>query len=119
MENEFGRIKYAHLILSQVGVVTNAILFSSLTCDGACVTLSSPPPPKGLLTRSSRGCRYITPRNVGDITKYPAGLGANQVCTLVGSSPGSAVVSGSDYISANFDYDSGGESFFQRLLSLF
>lgn len=57
----------------------------SLVCDGA----------------------YITPRNVGGITKYPIDLGPNQVCTLVGSSPGTAAVSGAAYIKANFDYDVG------------
>ncbi|ORY59909.1 pleiotropic drug resistance ABC transporter [Leucosporidium creatinivorum] len=54
-----------------------------LTCDGA----------------------YITPRNVGGITKYPADLGPNQVCTLVGSTPGTAAVSGAQYIAGNFEYD--------------
>lgn len=48
---------------------------------------------------------YITPRNVGNLTKYPLVLGANQVCTLRGSTPGIAAVPGRDYILANFEYN--------------
>lgn len=46
----------------------------------------------------------IIPRNIGNLTRYPTSLGPNQVCTLVGSVPGNPIVSGSDYILANFDY---------------
>lgn len=49
---------------------------------------------------------FITPRNIGSISKYPLALGANQVCTLAGALPGSNIVSGRDYIRAAFDYDS-------------
>lgn len=61
----------------------------SLTCDGA----------------------YITPFNVGGLTKYPTDLGPNQVCTLLGSTAGSNIVPGSDYIAAAFEYDAGGAHF--------
>ncbi|KAL8291281.1 hypothetical protein RQP46_002259 [Phenoliferia psychrophenolica] len=50
---------------------------------------------------------YITPYNVGGLTKYPTDLGPNQVCTLLGSTPGSNVVPGRDYIKAAFEYDVG------------
>ncbi|KAJ7109815.1 ABC-2 type transporter-domain-containing protein [Mycena epipterygia] len=49
---------------------------------------------------------FVVPRNVGDLTKYPDGLGPNQACTLFGSSPGSSALSGNDYISAAFGLDS-------------
>lgn len=49
--------------------------------------------------------QYITPRNVGGTTKYPTDLGPNQVCTLVGSTPGTAAVTGAQYIAGNFEYD--------------
>ena len=58
----------------------------SLTCDGS----------------------YITPFNVGGLTKYPTELGPNQVCTLLGSTAGSNVVPGRDYIRAAFEYNAGG-----------
>ncbi|PWN34157.1 putative ATP-binding multidrug cassette transport protein [Meira miltonrushii] len=35
---------------------------------------------------------------------YPAGIGANQVCTLAGSTPGSPLIPGQDYLDANFRY---------------
>ncbi|KAK4699639.1 hypothetical protein P7C70_g6621, partial [Phenoliferia sp. Uapishka_3] len=57
----------------------------SLTCDGS----------------------YITPYNVGGLTKYPTELGPNQVCTLLGSTAGSSVVPGRDYIKAAFEYEAG------------
>ncbi|QRW26814.1 ABC transporter G family member 11 [Rhizoctonia solani] len=47
---------------------------------------------------------YIIPHNVGDITKYPTTLGPNQVCTLLGASPGQSQVSGDAYIAAGFEY---------------
>ncbi|KAF8748804.1 ABC transporter [Rhizoctonia solani] len=37
---------------------------------------------------------YIIPHNAGDVTKYPTILGPNQVCTLLGASPGQIRVSG-------------------------
>ncbi|KAI9446228.1 ABC-2 type transporter-domain-containing protein [Lactarius indigo] len=40
---------------------------------------------------------YVVPRNVGNVTKYPAELGPNQICTLFGAQPGSRVVTGKDY----------------------
>ncbi|CAK5280362.1 unnamed protein product, partial [Mycena citricolor] len=45
---------------------------------------------------------YIVPRNLGSLTKYPNGLGPNQVCTLFGASAGSASVSGNAYINAGY-----------------
>ncbi|KAJ7150350.1 ABC-2 type transporter-domain-containing protein [Mycena filopes] len=45
---------------------------------------------------------YVIPRNIGSVTKYPDGLGVNQVCTLFGSSAGTSAVSGESYISAGF-----------------
>ena len=47
---------------------------------------------------------YITPRNVGAVTKYPNDLGANQVCTLPGAQPGNPEVNGADYIFAGYQY---------------
>ena len=55
-----------------------------LTCDGA----------------------YVTPRNIGNITKFPVVLGPNQVCTLPGALPGAVIVPGRDYIAASFAIDS-------------
>mgnify|MGYP001599324460 FL=1 len=52
---------------------------------------------------------YITPFNVGGLTKYPLALGPNQVCTLPGSVGGNPFVPGADYIRAAFEYDAGGE----------
>ncbi|KAJ6520219.1 ABC-2 type transporter-domain-containing protein [Mycena sanguinolenta] len=49
---------------------------------------------------------YVVPRNVGDLTKYPDGLGPNQACTLFGSSPGDSSVSGESYISAGYGLNS-------------
>lgn len=49
---------------------------------------------------------YVAPRNLDpSMTIYPDGLGPNQVCTLLGSTAGSDVVSGTSYISASFDYN--------------
>ncbi|KAI0081165.1 hypothetical protein K474DRAFT_1657026 [Panus rudis PR-1116 ss-1] len=48
---------------------------------------------------------YIIPRNVGDITKYPDGLGPNQVCTLGGAEPGQSIVSGRSYLKSAFALD--------------
>ncbi|WAQ82669.1 hypothetical protein PtA15_3A32 [Puccinia triticina] len=42
----------------------------------------------------------IAPRGPG----YPAGIGANQACTVLGSRPGSPIVIGEDYIRSNFSY---------------
>lgn len=50
---------------------------------------------------------YMVPRNPPSSTKYPEVLGPNQVCTLYGASPGSAIVTGDDYIRAGFAMDSG------------
>jgi hypothetical protein len=48
---------------------------------------------------------YVAPRNlVAGMNIYPDGLGPNQVCTLLGSSPGTDQVPGTAYISASFDY---------------
>lgn len=44
---------------------------------------------------------YITPSG----GQYPTTLGANQVCTLPGSTPGNPVVPGSAYLQAAFSYD--------------
>ncbi|QRV86840.1 ABC-2 type transporter [Ceratobasidium sp. AG-Ba] len=57
--------------------------------------------------RISMACvgSYIIPHNVpGVVTKYPETLGPNQVCTLLGASPGESEVSGSAYINAGFEY---------------
>ncbi|KAJ7135007.1 ABC-2 type transporter-domain-containing protein [Mycena crocata] len=62
----------------------NEFMRIQLTCDGA----------------------SVIPRNVGDVNKYPVGLGPNQVCTLFGSSAGSSNVSGEDYISAGYGLSS-------------
>ncbi|KAJ1310587.1 hypothetical protein OPQ81_007316 [Rhizoctonia solani] len=47
---------------------------------------------------------YIIPHNVGDVTKYPTTLGPNQVCTLLGASPGQSQVSGDAYMAAGYEY---------------
>ncbi|CCO36283.1 ABC transporter G family member 11 AltName: Full=ABC transporter ABCG,11 [Rhizoctonia solani AG-1 IB] len=47
---------------------------------------------------------YIIPHNVGDVTKYPTSLGPNQVCTLLGASPGQSQVSGDAYMAAGYEY---------------
>ncbi|KAG9100824.1 hypothetical protein FRC06_003645 [Ceratobasidium sp. 370] len=56
--------------------------------------------------RISMSCdgSYIIPHNVGTMTKYPTTLGPNQVCTLLGASPGQSMVSGDAYIGASFEY---------------
>ena len=38
---------------------------------------------------------------------YPAGIGANQVCTLAGATPGSPFIPGQAYLDANFRYYEG------------
>ncbi|KAI0690742.1 ABC-2 type transporter-domain-containing protein [Cytidiella melzeri] len=45
---------------------------------------------------------YVVPRNLPGIDKYPDTLGPNQVCTLIGSSPGSTTVTGASYIQAGY-----------------
>ena len=62
---------------------------------------------------------YIVPRNIANITKYPLELGINQVCLLRGSSAGSAIVRGRDYIAANFEYNYQGEFFTNRFAICF
>ncbi|CAE6460847.1 unnamed protein product [Rhizoctonia solani] len=47
---------------------------------------------------------YIIPHNVGDVTKYPTTLGPNQVCTLLGATPGQSQVSGDAYMAAGYEY---------------
>lgn len=49
---------------------------------------------------------YIIPTNIpqAGITKYPSGVGPNQMCSLPGSHPGSGVVTGTDYMHAAFQY---------------
>ncbi|KAG8747761.1 hypothetical protein FRC11_012255, partial [Ceratobasidium sp. 423] len=47
---------------------------------------------------------YIIPHNVGDVTKYPTTLGPNQVCTLIGATPGQSQVSGDAYMGAGYEY---------------
>ncbi|KAG9127447.1 hypothetical protein FRC07_013764 [Ceratobasidium sp. 392] len=56
--------------------------------------------------RISMSCdgSYIIPHNVGDMTKYPMTLGPNQVCTLLGASPGQGTVTGDAYMGASFEY---------------
>jgi ABC-type multidrug transport system permease subunit len=38
------------------------------------------------------------------ITGYPSGIGANQMCALPGSSPGTDIVTGTAYMTAGFQY---------------
>ncbi|QRW00881.1 ABC-2 type transporter [Ceratobasidium sp. AG-Ba] len=57
--------------------------------------------------RISMACvgSYIIPHNVpGVVTKYPETLGPNQVCTLLGASPGESEVSGNAYMNVGFEY---------------
>ncbi|KAJ3718556.1 ABC-2 type transporter-domain-containing protein [Lentinula raphanica] len=63
------------------GIMENEFRRIDLTCDGA----------------------YIVPRNGNGVTKYPDGLGPNQVCTLFGASSGSTSVTGHQYIFAGYD----------------
>lgn len=42
----------------------------------------------------------IVPSGAG----YPAGLGPNQVCTVAGSTPGSDIIPGMQYLTASFNY---------------
>ncbi|KAE9401914.1 pleiotropic drug resistance ABC transporter [Gymnopus androsaceus JB14] len=65
------------------GIMENEFRRINLTCDGT----------------------YIIPRNGGDVTKYPAGLEDNQVCTLFGSTGGAATVSGHQYVFAGYGLD--------------
>ncbi|MBW0486549.1 hypothetical protein O181_026264 [Austropuccinia psidii MF-1] len=53
--------------------------------------------------RSSNSCEgpYIVPNGPG----YPTKLGLHQICSLRGSPPGSQLVSGADYIRAQFQYE--------------
>ncbi|KAF4573417.1 hypothetical protein EYR36_007932 [Pleurotus pulmonarius] len=45
----------------------------------------------------------VVPRNIpGFLSQYPDGFGPNQACTLVGSEPGSDLISGSQYISIGY-----------------
>jgi len=48
---------------------------------------------------------YITPRNAPGESKYPDGLGPNQVCTFFGAQPGQPYVKGTDYISVGYQLD--------------
>ncbi|WVR08472.1 hypothetical protein IAU60_005527 [Kwoniella sp. DSM 27419] len=49
---------------------------------------------------------YIIPRNIpaAGITGYPDTVGPNQLCSLMGSTPGSNQVSGSAYMNAGYSY---------------
>lgn len=49
--------------------------------------------------RISMACvgSYIIPHNVAGMTKYPETLGPNQVCTLIGASPGQSEVAGESF----------------------
>ncbi|KAJ7596495.1 ABC-2 type transporter-domain-containing protein [Mycena floridula] len=62
------------------GCMENEFSRISLTCDGT----------------------SVIPRNTGAITKYPTGVGLNQVCTLAGATNGSTAIPGRDYIFAGF-----------------
>ncbi|KAJ3545283.1 hypothetical protein NMY22_g2500 [Coprinellus aureogranulatus] len=62
----------------------NEFMRINLTCDGS----------------------SVIPRNIlGLVTKYPDQLSVNQVCTLYGSTGGSAIISGTDYIKAGYGLD--------------
>ncbi|TFY71815.1 hypothetical protein EVG20_g1190 [Dentipellis fragilis] len=63
------------------GLMENEFGRLSFTCDGT----------------------YVVPRNGPGVDKYPDGLGPNQVCTLFGSSSGTDIVPGRDYIFSGFD----------------
>ncbi|KIK62247.1 hypothetical protein GYMLUDRAFT_42191 [Collybiopsis luxurians FD-317 M1] len=65
------------------GLMENEFRRINLTCDGA----------------------YIIPRNGPGLTKYPDGLGDNQVCTLFGAVGGSVDVTGRSYVSAGYGLD--------------
>jgi len=45
---------------------------------------------------------YITPRNAPGESKYPEGLGPNQVCTFFGAQPAQPFVKGADYINVGY-----------------
>ncbi|KDQ63067.1 hypothetical protein JAAARDRAFT_119769 [Jaapia argillacea MUCL 33604] len=62
------------------GCIENEFMRISLTCDG----------------------NYIIPRNPPGVTKYPNGLGANQVCTLFGSTGGRDQIPGRSYLDIGY-----------------
>ncbi|EMD42318.1 hypothetical protein CERSUDRAFT_79900 [Gelatoporia subvermispora B] len=65
------------------GALENEFMRIDLTCDG----------------------QDIVPRNGPGMTKYPEGLGPNQVCTLFGSEPGQDIVTGRNYLSVGYGLD--------------
>ncbi|KAG5635015.1 hypothetical protein H0H81_012718, partial [Sphagnurus paluster] len=65
------------------GCMENEFMRISLTCDG----------------------NAIIPRNGPGIFKYPSGVGPNQACTLFGSTSGSDIISGRDYLKAGYHID--------------
>ncbi|GAA6042344.1 hypothetical protein JCM8097_003859 [Rhodosporidiobolus ruineniae] len=51
---------------------------------------------------------YIFPNSLsGELAQYPTSLGPNQVCTVAGSTPGSSVIPGMDYLHASYGYTTG------------
>ncbi|OBZ78638.1 Brefeldin A resistance protein [Grifola frondosa] len=62
------------------GCIENEFMRISLTCDG----------------------NSIVPRNPPGVTKYPDGLGSNQVCTLFGSASGDSIIRGRNYIDVGY-----------------
>ncbi|PWZ02396.1 putative ATP-binding multidrug cassette transport protein [Testicularia cyperi] len=63
------------------GLMVNEFKRVTFTCDGAQILPSGP--------------------------SYPSGLGANQICTVAGATPGSDQIPGMDYLLASFGYESG------------
>ncbi|KDQ63068.1 hypothetical protein JAAARDRAFT_202584 [Jaapia argillacea MUCL 33604] len=62
------------------GCIENEFMRIVLTCDG----------------------NYIVPRNPPGVSKYPTGLGVNQVCTLFGASGGQDLIAGRSYLDIGY-----------------
>ncbi|OCH88753.1 hypothetical protein OBBRIDRAFT_820018 [Obba rivulosa] len=62
------------------GAMENEFMRIDLTCDG----------------------QSIVPRNAPGMTKYPDGLGPNQVCTLFGAVQGQVTISGRNYLEVGY-----------------
>jgi ATP-binding cassette, subfamily G (WHITE), member 2, SNQ2 len=65
------------------GILSNEFMRIDLTCNG----------------------NYVVPRNPPGVTKYPLGIGPNQICTAFGATAGSIIVRGRDYLKVSFGID--------------
>jgi hypothetical protein len=79
----FFRIIVADSQFYSLRIMENEFFRITLTCDGD----------------------FVVPRNPPGIDKYPITIGPNQACTFYGATPGSATISGRDYLSAGYNLD--------------